>query len=146
MENRKLPFNFFNALRCDNAKALDNYCTETMIKSLIENEEGLVEDIEGYFQGTKDESKRIYLLADYIRYELVEIEEDYIDGAYNQHLKSELHTKHKETSQAFELLNCLIYSVDYYEVAKALISRYKKQKGISNRKNKKNLSLVKKSA
>ena len=96
----------------------------------------MAEDIENFFENTKDEAKRIYELAEYIRCEYVECAE----------FKLIVNKENDNQRYADKLLDHLIYSVDCYEVAKALINRYKRRQGLSNRKNKKNLSLVKKSA
>ena len=125
----------------------DHFFTEAVTSILQSKEYDINEDIGGIFLQTKDESKRIHLLADYIRCEYVEFMQENI----SEELYKWSRNLSDEKMQGFirnlaDWLDTITFSVDCYEVAKTLISRYKKQKGISGKKGKRDLTLLKKSA
>ena len=104
-----------------------DYFTKTLFNALINNPEKYSEierQIEHCFNKTKDESKRIFLLTQYLDFEILE------KGDLS---KEKIITDIDDNSITNFLVKILFSSIDVYEVAKGLIEHYKKGNSIKTK-------------
>ncbi len=132
-------FELLNDIPAEIEKAGKKFFTDALIIALIQEEFGGLDGaIKNIFDQTKDESKRVYLLADYIRREHAHFREADI---YEELFNLSVSLKNSKNEHLGDIIRSLAdwiskttFSVDCFEVAKALINRYKKQNKVSKKK------------
>ena len=136
--------NLFKLLYYSNYKIQEKFLTEIVKKELLSEEyyKGNLEvEIENIFSRTKDEAKRLHLLADYVKVEYAQYRNDDIyDEIFKVREKliltdvpGDVHLADMMRDLAEWIMEAG-YRVDCYEVAKALIEKYKKENKASKKK------------
>ncbi len=93
------------------SKRQTNHFTNTVCDFILAEEGGLFEEIDNIMNQTKEESKQLYLLAEFIR-------SDYVDLSL-----SELRDIKNRVIETF--VTSIIFNIDCFEVAKQLMNNHK---------------------